>query len=94
MVTFVNIQIYSYTQKKELYEPKQRAVLHTADDVPNRESLNEHIDNIMEEYEIDNYSYIYEHEANEPCTVATFMMGDDSCCIRISPCICKEATAY
>jgi len=94
MVTFVNIQLYSYTQKKEICEPKQRAVLHTAEDLPNRESLNEHIDNIMEDYEIDNYSFIYEHEANEPCVVATFMIGEDSCCVRITPCICKEAAAY
>jgi len=48
MVTFVNMYIYSYTSEKAITEPIQRAVLHTDEDVPDRESLNYHIDLLME----------------------------------------------
>jgi len=94
MVTFVNMYIYSYTSEKAITEPIQRAVLHTDEDVPDRESLNYHIDLLMEKYDIDVYNYCYEHELNEPCTVATFHFDDVPCCVRITPCICKEAAKF
>ena len=94
MLTFVNIYMYSYTSEKPITEPIQRAVLHTTEGIPDRESLNYHIDLLMEKYEIDIYNYCYEHEINEPCTVATFKLDDESCCVRITPCICKEAAKF
>ena len=94
MVTFVNIYLYSYVSEKNITEPIQRAVLHTNEDIPDRESLNYHIDLLMEKYDIDDYNYCYEHEANEPCTVATFQLDGAACCVRVTPCICGEATKY
>ena len=89
MFTFVNIHIHSYITDTPVTEAIQRVVLHTVDNLPDRESLNYHIDLLMEDMDIDTYSLHYEHDSTEPCTVAKFVLDGEQCCVRVSPCLCR-----
>jgi hypothetical protein len=90
MATTVDIYIESCVDGTPLIEPIQRSVLHTKEGLPDPNSLQSHVDSLLESCEIEGYTVAEIHDSEDPCIIGTFCEGGEKFCIRVSPCLCDR----
>ena len=90
MATTVEIYIESCTDGTTLIEPIQRSVLHTKEGLPDPNSLQSHIDLLLESCEIEGYTAADAHNSESPCIIGHFCEAGETFCIRVSPCLCDR----